>query len=137
MTSWCSRESSGWSGRALTQLNENGLDKTTQLKMLFNGGRKQRAGEQRSLCLETKGRNALCAQLEQCCVSFNVTNGVEPHAGRGLELKMVRDRKHLVDFPPVLKPLSVLSPRHYRAGVVMFLSQLTMQDRISVQLVQF
>lgn len=104
--------------------------------MLLNGGSKQRAGEQRSPCLETKGRNVLRAQLEQHCVPFNVTNGVVPHAARGLALKMVTDPKHWLDFPPILKLSSALSPRHYGAGVVMFLPQLTVKDGISLQLVQ-
>lgn len=136
MASWCSCESSGWPGPALTQLNDKGLDKTTRLKMLLNGGRKQRAGEQRSLCLETKGRNALRAQLEQRCVPFNVTNDVVPHAEMGLALKTVTDPKHGLDFSPILKLSSALSPRRYGAGVVMFLPQLTVKDGISLQLVQ-
>lgn len=137
MASWCSCESSGWPGPALTQLNDKGLDKTTRLKMLLNGGRKQRAGEQRSPCLETKGRNALRAQLEQRCVPFNVTNDVVPHAEMGLALKTVTDPKHGLDFSPILKLSSALSPRRYGAGVVMFLPQLTVKDGISLQLESF
>lgn len=137
VASWCSCKSSGWPGPALTQLNENGLDKTSWLKMLLNGGRKQRAGEQSSLCLETKGRNALHAQLEQCCLPFNVTNGAVPHAETGLALKMVTDPKHGLDFSPILKLLSALSTRRYGAGVVVFLPQLPVKDGISVQLESF